>query len=237
MQLGIGLAVSQPRQRSAPPSFPDDIANLAVWLKADALSLSNADPVASWTDSSGNARHATQGTAGARPTYRTNVLNGKPVVRFDGVDDRLACATFALAQPFTRVSVMARTGNAGAVVYYFDGDTVNTAGLYKSATDEWHLFAGADLADGAANTSFHILVGVFNGASSNLRVDSGAGTTGNAGAGSPNGLTVGSAAGGLVPGACDVAEVAVYSRALTTAELNRIGAYLAGKYGVTWSAA
>jgi hypothetical protein len=36
-----------------------------------------------WDDESNNNHHATQPDTGFRPTYRTDVINGKPVVRFD----------------------------------------------------------------------------------------------------------------------------------------------------------
>lgn len=65
---------------------PSDIAGLKVWLKADALSLSNNDPVTTWTDSSGTGNSLTQGTAGAKPTYKTNIFNGQPAISFDGGD-------------------------------------------------------------------------------------------------------------------------------------------------------
>ena len=46
--------------------------------------------VARWQDKSGNVRHATQATAGARPLRKDAILNGKSVLRFDGVDDGMA---------------------------------------------------------------------------------------------------------------------------------------------------
>lgn len=62
------------------------ISGCELWLKADAISgLSNGDLVSVWVDSSGNGNQASQiGTS--RPTYQTSVLNGYPVVRFDGND-------------------------------------------------------------------------------------------------------------------------------------------------------
>jgi hypothetical protein len=76
----------------AKPSFsPSSLPGLAVWFDASQLTgLADGDPVASWTDLSGNARHAAQATSTKRPTYKTNIQNGKPVIRFDGVDDFLA---------------------------------------------------------------------------------------------------------------------------------------------------
>ncbi|MBI5544326.1 MAG: hypothetical protein HY901_10580, partial [Deltaproteobacteria bacterium] len=59
------------------------MANMFVWLKADAITLSDGSPVAAWPDSSGNGRNA-MAPAG-QPTFRTGVVNGLPVVRFSGV--------------------------------------------------------------------------------------------------------------------------------------------------------
>lgn len=54
---------------------------------------SDGDPVGLWLDKSGNGRHYSQATSGRRPTYKTNVQNGKPGILFDGVDDFLSNAT------------------------------------------------------------------------------------------------------------------------------------------------
>jgi len=62
---------------------PASIAGLQLWLKADAITgLNDGDPVATWSDSSGNGRDATQSTPANRPTYKVNIVNGRPVVRF-----------------------------------------------------------------------------------------------------------------------------------------------------------
>ena len=44
-------------------SRPTDLANCGLWLDASQLALADGAAVASWTDLSGNARHATQATA------------------------------------------------------------------------------------------------------------------------------------------------------------------------------
>ncbi len=68
-----------PASASAGPPM----ANLQLWLKADAITgLNDGDRVTTWIDSSGNSRDATQSVAADKPTYKTNILNGKPVVRF-----------------------------------------------------------------------------------------------------------------------------------------------------------
>jgi len=55
------------------------------WYDAQALSgYANGDPVASWPDSSGNSRTATQdqGTSAWQPTYTTGAIHTHPAVRF-----------------------------------------------------------------------------------------------------------------------------------------------------------
>jgi hypothetical protein len=63
--------------------------NAWAWYKADAGTSTTVDgeAISQWDDSSGNARHATQGTGANQATYQTNELNGLPVVRFDGSND------------------------------------------------------------------------------------------------------------------------------------------------------
>ncbi len=62
--------------------YPPDKSGLCVWFKADAISgLNDTDPVSTWPDSSGVFAAATQ-TGSNRPVYKTNQLNGRPVVSF-----------------------------------------------------------------------------------------------------------------------------------------------------------
>jgi hypothetical protein len=57
--------------------------------------------VTTWYDQSGNARNATQTTAGSQPLIVSNgaleALNGKPAILFDGVDDNLQATVPSLA--------------------------------------------------------------------------------------------------------------------------------------------
>lgn len=66
---------------------PTDLANLELWLKADAITgLSNGDQITTvWPDSSGNGRDATAvaGSSGEKPTWQaTGGPNSKPAVKF-----------------------------------------------------------------------------------------------------------------------------------------------------------
>lgn len=85
---------------------------LKLWLKADAITnLVDGNSVSNWPDSSGKGYNAAN--AGALcPTFRTGVLNGKPVVRFDGIDDYLWNNTFSPGGNDVSVFVVVRTNGA-----------------------------------------------------------------------------------------------------------------------------
>ena len=76
---------------------PAKLSGLKLWLDAGHGVFSDAgttpvaadDPVQQWNDLSGNGNHVVQATIGLQPLYKVNIVNGKPVIRFDGVDDSL----------------------------------------------------------------------------------------------------------------------------------------------------
>ena len=64
---------------------------LKLWLKSDSLfsTLEHGDKVSSWPDSSGNSNDAVQSDTSKQPKWYEGGPNGKPVIRFDGINDRL----------------------------------------------------------------------------------------------------------------------------------------------------
>jgi len=78
------------------------------WLRADSITgISDGNPITTWEDVSGNNNDVTQSTAGNRPTFGTNTLNGFPVVRFDDANQEFLYDTFPgyLNPPFTILAV------------------------------------------------------------------------------------------------------------------------------------
>lgn len=73
---------------SGPGGVGDDQAN-QLWIAADQLNLTNGANVSLWSDSSGNGHDLIQSTAGNYPIYRTNQINGRPAIEFDGTNDFL----------------------------------------------------------------------------------------------------------------------------------------------------
>src|SRR2546426_3011074 len=140
------------------------IPNLKVWLDASQLTgLVDGDPVGTWADQSGNGYDATQSVAAKKPTYKTNILNARPVVRYDGVDDDLG-TSFSVAQPITILAVLKHlsgsvTGNQSVAV----GDVSTYGLLAKNATpDTIALFGGSLLTGGTLDANAHVVIGVLN---------------------------------------------------------------------------
>ncbi len=97
--------LSQAVIASMAAAIPDDKAlevrdQLALWLKADALTKAkNNDSVQVLPDAGQRRTHALQVAPASQPLYIANALNGKPVLRFDGVDDHYFLGNLADTTP------------------------------------------------------------------------------------------------------------------------------------------
>lgn len=90
--LGTGLGFSKRARMISSSSASPPIAGPLIWLDANQEGYANDDPVGQLTDWSGNGNHFTS-SASARPTFKTNRINGRPSVLADGVDDGLLLAS------------------------------------------------------------------------------------------------------------------------------------------------
>lgn len=211
------------------------------------LAEANNDPVGSWTDIA-LAQHASQATAGKRPTLKTNVLNGFRVLEFDAVDDymesvmsaRLASTLFVVARKMTAVDAN------GRVLVGWKFNSSNRLIFYASAAaGDYAFFAredGQSQIVGGVSTSWHIIS--FRGVSASsveVRIDGGAPDA----VFDPNDIFVtavtlmlgsnNNSAGTF--GNFQIAEISRYGDALTLTQLDSVGEDLASKYNLIWDAA
>lgn len=96
----LGLALGTPFSRIRAASAAPPVANPLIWLDANQETFANNDPVGQFTDWSGNGNHFTS-SGTARPTFKTNRINGRPSVLADGVDDDLLLASFGAQSAWT----------------------------------------------------------------------------------------------------------------------------------------
>jgi hypothetical protein len=216
------------------PFSPSSIANLAGWWKADAGTgaVNDGDTVQTWTDQSAGAHNLVQAAAAARPTYKLEIANDLPVLRFDGIDDVIS-ASFALPQPCTIIVVAGFRDPAVPIPNTIVGGAGNTFILSRASDSSLECWAGSNtLAAAALSAKFRAYGLELSGATSKMFVDGQTIQTGNPGTNAPGGIFLGRQADGSKGSQVDVGEVLVYSRALTPTELAQLQAYLKVRWGV-----
>lgn len=116
-----GIVVGVSRSSFSPLALP----SLRLWLDASQLTLNDNDLVQTWTDKSGNGNNVTQATEGNRPTFKTNIVNGKPVVRFDGTDNYMTIPQlFTATHEASWAFVVKHTASADDRFLEYDDDGI-----------------------------------------------------------------------------------------------------------------
>lgn len=247
MAVGLAFAPAGVTVGEAPWS-PTMITGLQAWFNADAITgLVDSDPLTTWNDTSGNGNHATQGTAGFKPLYKTNVVNTKPAIRFDGTDDVLTTtASLSYGTTMTALVVSRSTGgtytDGQGLLNSDDGGTRIFQLRYGTSSSMWAFsFAsgGAALDDTSATvTDWNVISHVRRTTNTEVYVngDSAAATavsgTQNTGSIALNvGVTFSTSIGFLTG---DIAEILLYNSELSVENHDLVGEYLADKYGLTW---
>jgi hypothetical protein len=94
-----GPSVDSAGQVDSPTQFsPSQLPGLVLWLDASQAVTTSQSKVSAWTDQSASNNSATQPTTAQQPTLVTGVINGHPVVRFDGASTALQIADAASLQ-------------------------------------------------------------------------------------------------------------------------------------------
>lgn len=235
---------------------------LTVQLKADGIlyagdlvsPVSDGSTVGIWENagSAGAPGNAQNGSAGFQPTYHANVLNGLPVVRFDGINDYLGAAsvssligssswtTFAIFRAITMTdnndvygyNSQAIWGDSGSG--YIGMPVEAYSGTPSVMAYTWNATASPKQTINLGQFTF--AVASHSGLSNYIQSAS-------AGSGNPGTVTSGPGADEPTTGALsvgkygqtldgDIAEILMYNRTLTSEEFDSVTAYLNEKYAL-----
>jgi len=209
---------------------PNDLTAKFVWFKADSLTLNDGDAVSSWTEQFQN-KVAEQTTVAAKPTYKANILNGKPAVYFDGTD-YLNCGSAAAIQPITFVVVGTNlTANTYTAAIGMTNTTDFVVGILATAA-RWGMHAGSEKAAIYTPKEWSVAGFWINGGSSEIYSNLVSKTTGNAGTAALNGIRLGH---GNTWAAWNgsIVEIIATTNAMSVDDFTRCARYLANKYGLT----
>jgi hypothetical protein len=218
--------VSTARFLDTTTPLPLLIPGLNLWVKADEGVAGDGTSIFEWADQSGNANHLVQSVVANQPQLVTGEANGLPIVRFDGAGDWLAFTT-RLTTIRTVFWVIRASPSATPGYRFLLGDASSYDFCSGETTKLWSgTYASPLVRNGETR---------LNGAPENgLTADRPAAlsvislvTTGNVRADAMSrDRTLGRSWWG------DLAELLIYDRPLTAAEVRQIEEYLAGRYGI-----
>lgn len=241
MSIGLGAALRG-------PLVPSAVSDLVLWLKANdaATVINTAGAVSQWSDKSGRGNHATQGTGAQQPLTGSRTINSKNAILFDGTDDNLILPPALYTLPNGDNTILAvfqlDTGGDSTQRIYNAQDAgsgrhfigyANTPGFSGSNTATG---AGAPVETWTKDTSINIGLFRRNGTSATANRAGGSGST------NSNGSSF-TATQSLIGGQTSstnrfkgaLAELLMFSRALSNAEINGLAAYLTREWGPTWT--
>jgi hypothetical protein len=227
-----------------------------LWLKADKGVTYNANKeVSLWQDQGQLGNDVSMPTAIQKPKYKTNEINNKPIVRFDGVNDYLATTSIDLtAVNKIEIFYVAKSRKEGYVISHNSDPTVpNAFSITENSTNGTNGHSAVLNGNGTAQVTYktsvtdscyHTMNVQFDKSLTGLNqikmfVDQNLLTNTNGamvGAEMTNALSNaplfigGSSLSSLPFFGGDIAELIVYNKILTPAERNQVYAYLHSKY-------
>jgi len=214
--------------------YPGDFGtSLAWWIRADrGVTKDGSNLVTQADDLSSYGRHPTASGTG-RPTWNATGINGLPSFDFAGDDFLQYIGTVVSAQPFVVFIVGRNDGDGSTYRNAFDGYGAGRTLIYAAVTSKAIGAAAGSLVTSASTwTGTKQVTAVINGANSFVRVNGSQVQSGNAGAGTLAGVTLGrdpTAANWWIG---SIPEVFVVTGSLTGTELVTAESYLVNRYAI-----
>ena len=227
---------------------PAGIKGCSLWLDAsdvDGDGYAGNDPVnnttiQNWQDKSTNAFIATQSSAIARPTYKTNLIYSKPAIRFS-TNQSLVIPQMQNGTAHTWFVVHSFPSAQRGLIYCGD-NTMTGLEPYSTTASGFAVHKNGVYDYGAANSgnSGQWYMETFAAPKGNVSASSlyvnGSPLPMVFGSGSDNAVTCGTSfgigVGNITTGDIDVAEIIIYNRVLTNLERKQVECYLGQKYNI-----
>ena len=134
--LSVFLVFTIKSQAQTGPGGVGNNTSNVLWLEADAITtLADGADVATWADGSGNANDVSQPTTSLTPIFKTGIINGLPVVRFNKTNGRIRKTGFTgfPTTAITEIYVNATADNGEATLSYASAGSDNDFLLFNSS--------------------------------------------------------------------------------------------------------
>ncbi len=228
-----------------------------IWFSANSLSLSDGNPVTTWTDISGNSNEATQVNVNQQPIFKTGQINGLPAIQFiptggAGYEDYMPFDGNLIANSDYTVIFVGKRRTNSTMKVFMGGTTMSTnqnLHLYWYNATEFRAHQyGNDLqtamvpntetySSGTDANEFGIFTTLLSSGDAtaqrrNYQNNFFLGSRSNSSKlSSWNGAAIGRY--GTSYNDVDAAEIIIFSKALNDAQLQIVNQYLEIKYGIT----
>lgn len=221
------------------------LASMRLWLQADSFkNIIDNSAIPFWLDQSRQGNHAVQETVGNQPKFRTNIINGKPAIQYDGSNSCLITANSDAVTDYSIFIVFKDDGVASSYERLIDKDYVsgfyigrdsNLPNSFRSGYQETSAPYG--IANTFSDAQPHILSTTKSGAVRKLFSD-GAGmvsdtVTSTGTSSSKYGIGCYQDGSGSQKLGGYIAEVIIYNTALSDTDRQRVERYLGAKYNIT----
>ena len=214
-----------------------DKAGLGLWLRADQGVVTSGTKVTQWNDLSGNGNNAAQATSGYQPVYVGSQLNGQPVLRFDASNTtylRVPHHATLNSGSMTIYAVAKRTTTPtyAMVVQKMNGGD-NQYGLGFESGAPRYITGGNYVLGTLASGTFGVMEGFSGSSTIKLFVNGTLAQSASASSVSTSTEPLDIGGRGTSYGLTgDIAEVLVFTRALSDAERKVVQDYLYVRYAV-----
>ncbi|MEY4902196.1 MAG: hypothetical protein RLZZ292_11 [Bacteroidota bacterium] len=207
---------------------PSDISDLVLWLDASETStlVQTDDAISEWKDRSGKNNNFTNSNPARRPKAIANALSSKPVIRFDGKDDYLSKDNSNLVKDVTTIIMVLKSNTTGRKIF----DTNGSSRMVSHETKGIQLLGFSNPAYSIG--TYKLVTSIYNGASNSVFVQGTSEVSGPMGGLGNSGLLNVLGARTNLSDAMDgdIAEILVFSRALTDLQRKGIELYLQKKW-------
>lgn len=221
----LDATISIPAVPATTPPLPNATAGLIGWWDAnDSSTITIGTGVSQWDDKSSAGNDVIEGTGTRQPVVVSADVNGRDVIKFDGIDDRLyriALTGGLEATPNTVYMVVLPSATTASNETYFDSQA---SGRHRVGTlapsGYYETYAGFSMNSGiAANSTQYILLhAIIDGASSSMSVDDSTIVSGNAGTFDMGGVTIGARNNGNDAAAISVGLVLLYNGTVSASD-------------------